>query len=255
MICAKIAINVLKLRRVTSQEPQTSYNADEYAPETEVIAVPEPAPVFVDSTGRRSRLLRRLALAFGVLLVAYGGLVSVSLAGGPVSSSAVFPLPGLDDADDDEPEAEPVPTPKPTPTTSAARRIVESVPRDGTDQRRPAVSPSPKASAKPSKSPTPKPSPSKASASPTVTKPVESATVSQEPEPGPGSGSPVAPVPPPVVEVPGSGGAGGGGPVTESTTAPAVEPSATAGDTSPPSPPAAVDDPADKATPSTRAAP
>lgn len=239
---------------MTSQEPQNSHYADEYAPETEVIAVPEPAPVFVDSTGRRSRLLRRLALAFGILLVAYGGLVSVSLAGGPVSSSAVFPLPGLDDDEDDKPEAEPAPTPEAAPTTTAARRIAESVQRDGTDQRRPAVTPTPKASAKPSKSPTPKPSPSKASATPTTSKPVESGTVSQVPEPGPGSGTPVNPVPPPVVEKPDSGGAGGGGPVTDAPTVIGT-PVAPADDTSPPALPPVADDPADSAVPSTRAAP
>lgn len=238
---------------MTSQEPQTSHYADEYAPETEVIAVPEPAPVFVDSTGRRSRLLRRLALAFGILLVAYGGLVSISLAGGPVSSSAVFPLPGLDD-EDEKPAADPAPTPEAAPTASAVRRVAESVQRDGTDQRRPAVTPSPKASAKPSKSPTPQPSPSKASATPKTSKPLESATVSQAPEPGPGSGTPVNPVPPPVVEGPDSGGAGGGGPVPEITTA-TGGPSAPVRDTSPPALPPVADDPADGAVPSTRAAP
>ena len=179
---------------MTSQEPQTSHHVDEYAPDTEVIAVPVPAPVFVDSTGRRSRLLRRLALAFGILLVAYGGLVSVSLAGGPVSSSAVLPFPGIDDEPaTGKPTARPGPTPEPAPTADPGRRIVESAPRDGSDQRRPSATSSAKASGTPSRTPTPRPSASRTSVSPTAAKPVESTTASRQPTPGPGSGTPPVP--------------------------------------------------------------
>jgi hypothetical protein len=67
---------------------------DPAEPQTNLIA---PAPVFVDAEGRRARLLRRLAYAFGALVLVYGGLISVSLAGGPVRSSAVLPLPLLED--------------------------------------------------------------------------------------------------------------------------------------------------------------
>jgi hypothetical protein len=201
VIRAKIAINVHKLRRVTSQEFQTSHTTGIDAAETEIIAVPEPAPVFVDSTGRRSRLLRRVALAFGVLLVAYGGLISISLAGGPVSSSAVLPLPGLDD-EDDEPQSRPTPAPAPTPSVSPTRRIVESTVRDGGDQRRPATSTSARTSATVSRSTTPTPSAS-TSASP---KPVESTTATQQPtvEPTATTGSPP---PPRAPQTPDTGGA------------------------------------------------
>jgi hypothetical protein len=189
---------------VTSQEPQNSHNTDIDTAETEFIAVPEPAPVFVDSTGRRSRLLRRVALAFGVLLVAYGGLISISLAGGPVSSSAVLPLPGLDDdEDDEEPKDRPTPAPAPTPSVSPTRRIVESTVRDGSDQRRPGASTSAKASATTSRSATPTPSVSSGSSTP---KPVESATATQQPTVEPTSAT-SSPVPPRAPQTPDTGGA------------------------------------------------
>jgi hypothetical protein len=236
VICAKIAINVLKLRRVTSQEPKTPHHVDQHFPDTEVIAVPEPAPVFVDSTGRRSRVLRGMALAFGVLLVAYGGLVSVSLAGGPVSSSAVLPFPVFDeDERDEEHPRKPARTPQPSPSPTTARPIVESTHRNATGPRA-SASASPRTSGKNTKSPSPSTSPSGSGA------PVD----------------PVNPVPPPPAENPDSGGTGGGGPAPEETSAP-VTPATTVpaapADTPTPSLPAVDDDPADTAAPNTRAAP
>ena len=41
---------------MTSQEPHTEHIADQNDPDTDVIMVAQPAPVFVDSTGRRRRL-------------------------------------------------------------------------------------------------------------------------------------------------------------------------------------------------------
>jgi hypothetical protein len=238
---------------VTSQEPKTPHNVDQHFPDTEVIAVPEPAPVFVDSTGRRSRVLRGVALAFGVLVVAYGGLVSVSLAGGPVSSSAVLPFPVFDEDEGREERArKPVRTPKPSPSATTSRPIVESTQRNAAGPR-PSASASPRTSGRTTKSPSPTPSPSRSSARP-VTKPVESGTVSRQPEPGPVSGTPINPVPPPVVENPDSGGTGGGGPVPE-TGIPVVPIATAPADTPTPSLPAADDYPADTAAPNTRAAP
>src|SRR3712207_1200941 len=99
--------------------------------ETEVIVVSTPAPVFVDSTGRRRRVLRRLAYGFGALCMLYGGLVSVSLAGGPVSSSAVLPLPDLH-GDPDEQVAEDRPVPSVAPAVTPTPRsmfVTEALPR------------------------------------------------------------------------------------------------------------------------------
>lgn len=165
---------------MTSQEP--SQNIDPIALDTEVIAVPVPAPVFVDSTGRRSRLLRHLALAFGVVLIGYAGLVSLSLAGGPISSSAVLPLPGLDDEDDERSRTEstPVPTPEPRTSTTPAGRAAEPANREPQARRPVAVTSTTRPSVAPSRSASPKPVVSK-SATPPDTKPVESATVSTSP--------------------------------------------------------------------------
>ncbi len=166
---------------MTSQEPRTPHSVDSDNPDTEVIVVSSPAPVFVDSTGRRRRLLRRLSYVFGGLCMVYGGLVSVSLAGGPVSSSAVLPLPDL--RDDAEEAAGPRPAPAPAPSVSV--RPVEVYDADVAPRRRPAaditrITPSraPVVSARPSAKPS-------ASAAPTSAKPVESTTAPASTSPTP----------------------------------------------------------------------
>src|SRR3954453_22831935 len=172
---------VFKLGRVTSHERENPHSSEPDNPDTEVIAVAAPAPVFVDSTGRRSRLLRRLAYAFGALVMLSGGLISGSRAGGPVRSSAVLPLPGLEDpAADDKPPVRPSPTPAPTPShaptalfvTEALPRRTAPVTRDSSARlespRVPPKSPNAKpVPARPATSKTPKPRTS-------TTKPVES---------------------------------------------------------------------------------
>lgn len=251
---------------MTSQEPENPPTADSDTPATEVIAVSTPAPVFVDSTGRRSRLLRRVALAFGVLVLAYGGLLSVSLAGGPVTSSAVFPLPGLDDDRDDEPAPRPKPSPTPQPTlTSSAplpRYIPESLQRrtESAERRRGSA-----ASTRPTRSPsskpvsrTPTPTPSTSRSTESTTKPGASG-----PSPAPSIGTSN----PPGVEVPpnppGTGGTAGGGENTggegagggvSSEPKPAATVRPTGTNSPPPALPEPEDDSAESATPS-RAAP
>jgi hypothetical protein len=83
--------------------------------------------VFDDSAGQGSRLLHRVAYAFGALGMLYGGLVSVSLAGGPVSSSALLPLPLPDDAHRVV-EARPIPTPTPSPASSGSPQALVVTP-------------------------------------------------------------------------------------------------------------------------------
>lgn len=197
--------------------------------ETEVIVVAQPSPVFVDSTGRRSRLLRRFAYGFGALCVVYGGLVSVSLAGGPVSSSAVLPLPDLADADDKEEVVvtRPSPLPEPSASSPALQPVLEALPRGAapatreTSQAR-TVRRSPAPSKKPSATPSTKPS-----ATPTSARPLESATTkpakpsSPAVTPPTGTTAPVAPVPP---APPYTGGQGGGEASGEPTDEPATEP-------------------------------
>ncbi|GAA4593480.1 hypothetical protein BJY16_000993 [Actinoplanes octamycinicus] len=191
---------------MTTQEHHHPQTADQRIPDTEIIAVATPAPVFVDSTGRRSRLLRRIALAFGILVVSYGGLLGVSLAGGPVNSSAVLPLPGLDDGDE-KTVAPPQPGPAPeatTPSSAPARHpLIESVnqPRRAPVRQPTTTAPKPAASSKPAKTTTKattaptKPAPAATTPKPSVstTKPTESTTTT--PAPGP-TGTTVAPKPP-----------------------------------------------------------
>ncbi|WP_436526204.1 hypothetical protein [Actinoplanes sp. HUAS TT8] len=179
---------------MTTQETQHQKTADQRIPDTEVIAVATPAPVFVDSTGRRSRMLRRIALGFGILVVSYGGLVSVSLAGGPVSSSAVLPLPGMDDdekADPAPPRPNPAPAVNPTSAPATAPPVESTV-----NPARPAARPTVTVTAKPAattkpvpakattppatKAPTTKPTPTPAV---TTTKPTESTTTTPAADP------------------------------------------------------------------------
>jgi hypothetical protein len=200
---------------VTSQEPITQPSADTDAPETQVIIAPlAPAPVFVDSTGRRRRTLRRVSYAFGALVMLYAGLVSVSLAGGPVSSSAVLGIPDLADGsvtgtgvDGDDRVTRPSPISTPSRATPRPVFVADQLPQRGdltahAGGRTAAPPRSPATRPKPSKSPSPRAS---------ATKKVESTTVPSAPSsstPTP-STSASAPVPAPPGGSSGSGGSGG----------------------------------------------
>jgi hypothetical protein len=192
---------------VTSQETHTQHIVDPDVPDTEVILVEQPAPVFVDSTGRRRRLLRRLAYGFGAFCMVYGGLISLSLAGGPVSPNAVLPFPEL--IDGGQPTVgEPRPTPEPIVTAPDSVLVNEATPRRGGEAgswngpastRRPAARPQPAvgpatgaATTKPAKPTEVAPSPTKA---PTT-------SPSQTPAP--------TPAPTPTVSLDTTGGSGGG---------------------------------------------
>ncbi len=159
------------------------------APDTEVISVAAPAPVFVDSTGRRSRLLRRLSYAFGALVMLYGGLISISLAGGPVRSHSVLPLPGLEPATEGKRVSlRPSIGPQPRPATT--NFITEALPRHTSTQPTnaprldPAKPTSQPTATTPAAAPTPKPTatPIKAtdssSKAPTVTPTTVPTTIS-----------------------------------------------------------------------------
>jgi hypothetical protein len=194
---------------VTLQEPRNLPIADVDPPDTEEIVVAHPSPVFVDSTGRRRRMLRKVAYGFGALCMVYGGLISVSLAGGPVSSSAVLPLPDLADGGDEEEVvvARPSPTPEPV-TARTTQPILEAFPTRGAPVTRPhearAVTPRTTAAVgRPTG--TPKPSTTKKpSASPSAPKPVESTTTKPEPSQSPTTTDPTTPADP------APGGQGGG---------------------------------------------
>ena len=194
---------------MTLQEPQNPPTADVDTPDTEVIVVAHPSPVFVDSTGRRRRMLRRVAYGFGALCMLYGGLVSVSLAGGPVSSSAVLPLPDLaDDGDEqDVVVARPTPTPKPAATQPILEVFPRRAPADRPQEARGVTPRSTAPASRPARTQTPKPT-KKPSPSSTA-RPVESGVTNP---PSSSSPLPSGSVPPtPQQPVPPGGGQTGGG--------------------------------------------
>ena len=204
---------------MTSQEPRTAQSADRDILDTEVIVVSAPTPVFVDSTGRRRRHLRRLAYGFGAICVLYGGLISVSLAGGPVRSSAILPLPDLTDHENERVDAQPSPTPAPTFSAPPKTRFIgESLRRsppftsqDNRDvaARRPAATPATSAKQPKSKAPAPTVTPTRpvASTGPPSVTPSPSATGSVVPPKPPTVKPTTIPVPP---SPPSAGGVGGG---------------------------------------------
>jgi hypothetical protein len=211
-----IAVDVSKLRRVTSQEPHTQQIVDPDVPDTEVILVAQPAPVFVDSTGRRRRLLRRFAYGFGAFCMVYGGLISLSLAGGPVSPSAVLPFPDLMQGGAGEPSiGRPLqPTPAPIVTAPKSVLVNDATPRraGSAESWNGGSAATNRATARPTRatSPTLKPTPT------STARPVEgSPTTTKAPTTGPTKT--VAPTadPTPTVSLggttsPGTGGGGGG---------------------------------------------
>jgi hypothetical protein len=218
---------------VTSPEQKNPQSEERDTPDTEVIVRSDASPVFVDATGRRRRLLRRLTYAFAGLCMVYGGLISVSLAGGPVSSSAILPVP-----DHDEKPADPRPDPTPTPaaTTPKAEPIIEALPRRTVPLAHPDLARrSPPGPARPAAPAPPKPTPSPKVS---TTKPAESTTTPAPSGTSPTSGATA----PPVV----------GSPSPPAPRPPSVSPtdgdSSGAGDTpAPPAPPVVEDDPAETA--------
>lgn len=70
----------------------TGSYADADLPEPEAA---EQVPVFVDATGHRRKMARRISIGAVGLLAGYGGLVAVSFAGGPIPPGALLPVPGL----------------------------------------------------------------------------------------------------------------------------------------------------------------
>jgi hypothetical protein len=201
---------------VTSQEPKTPQSADRDIPDTEVLVVSAPSPVFVDSTGRRRRRLQRVAYAFGAVCALYGGVISVSLAGGPISSTAIRSLPDLPDHEVEPGRTRPSPTPEPTASTPPKTRFIsESLPRDlpvpggrrVVAPKPPAPPPPPKtSSAKPAKTPAP---------GPTTTRPAATTPAASSSATPSASSSVVAPKPPSTVDAPspstvGTGGNGSG---------------------------------------------
>jgi hypothetical protein len=81
--------------------PASPHQPDEPASNTatDIILIPGDLerPVFVDTSGRRRRRLRLFCYGFGVVCLAYSGLVGMSLAGGPVAPEGDSAFPALAD--------------------------------------------------------------------------------------------------------------------------------------------------------------
>ncbi len=175
--------------------------------------VAQPAPVFVDSTGRRRRLLRRFAYGFTASCMVYGGLISLSLAGGPVSPSAVLPLPGLV-VDDEPPTGDLLPRPEPVVTAPKSVLVNEATnPRSGTDGSWDGGSVATRrAAAPPARAAAPIPPPDTEPTS--ATRPIEGTPTSTRTPPAAPITAIPNPHPSPTVSRGASGGdTGGGGPV------------------------------------------
>jgi hypothetical protein len=132
------------------------------------------APIFVDSSGQRRRLARRLSFGVIGILCGYGCLVAVSFAGGPIPPAALLPVPGMPAAKNPAPEPAPAAPAPSTPSGAASGSKPHQgplVPGVSRTSEKPSASPSPAGLPKPSSSLPATPLPSGAtsvSASPTT---------------------------------------------------------------------------------------
>ena len=129
-------------------------------------------PVFVDSSGKRRRWIRRGSVAVVTITTAYGVVVALSFLGGPVPPNALLPLPGIPGA-----------TTRPGGATSPA---VAGGGASGSASSRPGTA-TPRAGAGPSASPKPSASAS-AGASPSSTRRVPPGLAGKSASPGSGNG-------------------------------------------------------------------
>ena len=147
--------------------PASPPRPDENAASTDIILIPDDMerPVFVDTSGRRRRHVRLLCYGFGLVCLAYGALVGVSLAVGPVAPEGDSAFPAL--ADGPRRVTAHPPSARPTKAAIAAQPL--TVPEEPA-RTPPAPKPAPLLTTRPptpSPSRTPSPSPS-ASPSPTT---------------------------------------------------------------------------------------
>lgn len=89
-------------------------------------AATEP-PVFVDATGRRRKILRRVAIGGGVLTIGYVAVLIAALLGAPVPSPLLIPIAPLG------PQPTDVATTPPNPPDQSTATDDRSVPETGGD--------------------------------------------------------------------------------------------------------------------------
>jgi len=178
--------------------------ADEPTQENAVVHVGE-EPVFVDTSGRRRTILRRVGIGIGALAVAYLALFVVSLAGGPRPPG--IPLPEAVAGEPDRTQTEldgsvpgtpatgpSEPTPGGSPTSTAGAGSGDA---PATTPADPVPSAVPPGAAVPPV-PAPPPAPSTATPVPTTT---PAPTAPASPTPAPASPSPLVTVPAPAADL------------------------------------------------------
>jgi hypothetical protein len=169
-------------------------------------------PVFVDVSGRRRAILRRVGIGIGVLAAAYIALLVVSLAGGPRPPG--IPLPEAIAGDADQSQTKPDGSAPGTPATRPSKPTPGSSPSSttpaepGSTPARPSASPT--LSGAPPGAAVP-PAPVFPTATPTPT-PASPAPTPASPTPTPESPTPLqAPASPAVIDSPPAGDPTGGG--------------------------------------------
>jgi hypothetical protein len=158
--------------------PASSPRPDETAASTDIILIPGDMerPVFVDTSGRRRRRVRLLCYAFGVVCLAYSGLVAVSLAVGPVAPEGNSAFPALADGPRHV-------SPRPTPSARPTKAAIAAQPVTALEEpaRTPPVpTPAPILTTRP---PTPTPSRAPSSSPPVSPSPTPSASESPTAQP------------------------------------------------------------------------
>jgi hypothetical protein len=143
-------------------------------------SAPEPklAPVFVDATGRRGRLIRRATIAMLAVVGAYGVAVVLSFLGGPVPPNALLPFPN-------EPSAAASNPASPTNPNAATSQGSTNGAHAGTGATSPATGPLSGPSGASTSSPAASPS---ASPSPTSNRHIPPGHVGRTASPGPSNG-------------------------------------------------------------------
>ncbi len=77
----------------------------------DTVEIPREKPVFVDPSGRRRRIVRRVSIAACALVSGYAVLLVASLLGAPIPASVLLPVPAA-------PSASPAPPPQGGPSVA-----------------------------------------------------------------------------------------------------------------------------------------
>ncbi|WP_431961209.1 hypothetical protein [Actinacidiphila sp. bgisy160] len=90
-------------RDVWSETPADEVGSQAGAPEPETELIALPGPVFVDSSGRRARAVRRAGWLVGAACSVYTAALALSLSGAtPIAPKTLLPLPGVPSTAPDE---------------------------------------------------------------------------------------------------------------------------------------------------------